>query len=245
MKIETYLKNKELKKEPEFRKLCVTCLQPGFSCYCSAIKKFDPKIKIVILIHPIEVKRRIATGRMASLCLENSELIQGQDYSENKRVNELLDPQSYCPIVLYPGKKSLDVSLISDLKSTFEIHVNFTSDKEIVLFVIDGTWATAKKTMYQSKNLIPLPQICFTPKQKSQFKVRKQPHEKCLSTIEAIYQTLDLIGPLVGFDIQAQEHQKLLEVFNAMVARQLEFVEEARTIDSPTRYRKPQLMKEL
>ena len=48
-------------------------MQPEFGCYCRHIKKFDPKIKFIILIHPIELKRRIATAAGPNFSLREAD----------------------------------------------------------------------------------------------------------------------------------------------------------------------------
>lgn len=222
--------------EAKFRNLCTTCLQPEFGCYCSEVQKIDSKIKFVILIHPIEHKRRIATGRMSHLCLENSELITGQDYTQNSRVNEILADSSHSHRILYPGKKSLN---LSEVRVSSGIPSIFEAGKSPVVFVIDGTWATAVKTLRQSQNLWDVPQICFTPTQLSQFRVRKQPAKECVSTIEAIHQTIELLGGTVGFPVEQRQHDKLLHVFNYMVERQLEFIRKASENQNFSAYRRP------
>ena len=222
MNIETFKQRREALREaqPQYRNLCKQCLQPGFSCYCHHIQKLDPKIKFMILIHPMEMRRRIATGRMSHLCLENSELIQGLDYSNDAKVNEVLSDPQYQPAVLYPGPLSKNITKLSiEEKSSL-----FDSKKTPVIFVIDGTWATARKTMRLSENIRHLPRLCFTPQQESQFRVRKQPKAECVSTIEAIHHLIDLLGDRPGFSVANKEHQRLLYVFNKMVERQIEFV---------------------
>lgn len=224
-----------LEERPKYRELCAQCTQPVFSCYCPHIQKFDPKIKFVILIHPIEVKRRIATGRMSHLCLENSELIAGQDYSQNRRVNEILQDSTLHTMILYPGRESYNLSAILADKPKPIFH----EGKTPTLFVIDGTWATARKTMRLSQNLKAVPRICFTPPGLSQFRVRKQPKPECYSTIEAIHYSIELLAAHVGFETHLREHDKLLYVFDKMVERQLEFVREAHENPKSTSYRRP------
>lgn len=221
---------------PTFRELCTTCLQPQFGCYCPHIQTFDAKINFVILIHPIEVKRRIATGRMSHLCLKNSHLIMGQDYSNNNQVNHLIDDKTHHSVILYPGPRSQNLSPLSaDERAQL-----FPTDKKLRIFVIDGTWATAKKMVRQSQNLQALPQISFSPSKPSTFRVRKQPDPACYSTIEAIHHTIELVGHSQGFDTQSREHDKLMRVFDAMVERQLDFIRKAEDKPAHLRYRRDQ-----
>ena len=168
-------------------------------------------MRFVILNHPIEMKRRIATGRMSHLCLEKSWLIVGHDYTHNPQVNAIIANPAFHCVILYPGQRSVNLSPLSrpDRRALFP------RDKELVIFVIDGTWATARQTAWQSQNLKSLPRVCFTPPAPSNFRVRKQPRPECFSTIEAIHHTIELLGD------GSRRHDVLLDVFNRMVDRQV------------------------
>lgn len=206
----------------KFRGLCLTCLRPPLTCYCKHVAPFDPQLKFVILIHGREAQKRIATGRIAHLCLKNSELIQGYDYSDNDRVNELIHSEAYQPFVLYPGENSLDLG-----KLDFSQRETFVqAGKQVLIFVIDGTWTTARKTMLRSKNLQRLPRICFEPSRPSRFRLRKQPKPNFFSTIEAIHQTIELFGK---YDPKQGEHNRLLDVFDQMVEQQIELSKRPKT----------------
>jgi DTW domain-containing protein YfiP len=222
----TEYKQKKIKlnlQAPKYRIICKSCNQPEFSCFCSCIKKFNPQINFVILIHPIEASRRIATGRMSNLCLENSYLIKGQDYTNNSLVNQLIADTDYESMILYPGQQSRNLTF---MEQSEKIKV-FNPNKKLRIFVIDGTWATAKKMVRQSLNLHSLPRICFSSKSESTFRVRKQPRPGCFSTIEAIHHTIELLGAQNGFDLESRKHDNLLTVFDSMVETQLRFIAEA------------------
>lgn len=239
MDLQSFLQRREAIRlaQRRHRNLCVRCMQPQFGCFCVHIRKFDPHIKFIILIHPIELKRRIATGRMAHLCLENSELLVGHDYTDNARVNELIANTKYQPAVLYPGRMSLNLSSLSAPEKASL----FASQNTPLLFVIDGTWATARKTMHLSKNLRKLPRLSFTPPSQSQFLVRKQPAAECLSTIEAIYQLIGQLGSRPGFDVSEKKHESLIYVFKKMVDRQLDFIKTFEMTQQYT-YRRPRML---
>ncbi len=226
-------------EKKKYRTLCNQCSQPNFSCYCSEIQKFDPLINFVILIHPIEAKRRIATGRMSHLSLQNSYLIKGQDYSNNVLVNERIADAKCHSIILYPGHLSKN---ISELKLEQRAQL-FPQDKKLQIFVIDGTWATARKMIRQSHNLQALPRISFTPPAPSNFRVRKQPNSSCFSTIEAIHHTIDLLGLTQGFLTADRNHDSLLRTFNFMVENQLEFIRNSNSNLRETNYRREGQMK--
>lgn len=237
MNKQQYLLNqkKRAQEAPVYRNRCISCLQPDFSCYCQLIQKVDPKIKFVILIHPLEVRRRIATGRMAHLCLENSELLMGQDYTQNQRVNEIMADPLFQSVILYPGPKSINLTTQFDQAQK----LLFSCPKKLAVFVIDGTWATARKTMRLSQNLKLLPRVGFIPPGPSQFRVRKQPRPECYSTIEAIHYSIELLGSGVGFDITSRQHDQLQDIFKKVVDRQMSFTEEAEKNPKANRYLRP------
>ncbi len=198
------------------REFCWRCRQTEAGCYCKNLRAFDPQIEFVVLIHKIEARRRIATGRMSHLILRHSHLIEGDQFECHSGVNELISDSRFFSVVLYPGAGSFDIS-----NSTAAEHSNFVPrGKKLLIFVIDGTWATARRTMRLSPNLLRLPRICFSPRRESQFKVRQQPAPHCLSTLEAIHHTIELLGASQGFDVASRVHDRMLEAFTFMVEKQ-------------------------
>lgn len=170
----------------------------------------------MILIHAREAQKRIATGRISHLCLKDSELIQGYDYSDNLRVNELIQDNNYQCYVLYPGADSINIS------NSQTQQLVLPEGKRLLIFVIDGTWTTARKTMQRSKNLQKIQKICFIPQKPSEFKLRKQPKPNFYSTIEAIHETIEILGTISNYNVTAGTHHRLLEVFKYMVEQQIE-----------------------
>lgn len=202
---------------PVFRQLCTTCRQPDFSCFCVWLKPFDPRMDFIILTHPIELKRRIATGRMSHLSLKNSQLIVGHDYTGNRALNRVLNDSDRHCVMLYPGRLSKNLSPLENA----DRRALFPEDKRLTILVIDGTWSTARKMVHLSQNLREVPRICFTPPTPSNFRVRRQPRAECYSTIEAIHHTVELLGPAMGLS-DGRPQDVLLNVFDRMVDRQIE-----------------------
>jgi DTW domain-containing protein YfiP len=201
------------------RVLCLRCLRPETTCYCREVQPIRSRFQFVLLQHPLEHRNGIGTARMTHHCLENSKLILGTDFDDNPQIRELLvNPDNYC-VVLYPGQNSINISL----ESTTETEGRFPAGKNWIIFVIDGTWFCAKKMLRRSPQLSLLPQICFTPKTGSEYKIRQQPHAQCLSTIEAVHHLIEVLDPQVN-------PANLLEVFRGMVARQLKFFQHQLTL---------------
>ncbi len=220
MNIKSYIKKKQDEK-PKFREdrtLCVDCWQPRFNCFCLVIEKFDPKIEFVILIHPLESSRRIATGRMSYLSLKDSHIIRGGQFSDNPQLNALLSEPGFQNIILSPGTEATN---LTDLANT-KIYKEFPKNKKLRIFVLDGTWSNAGKMFKQTPELHKLKKYFFVPDKPSNIRVRKQPNEKCYCTLEAIHHIIELLGPCKGFDVNSRLHDNLLRPFNWMVEHQIE-----------------------
>ena len=165
-------------------------------------------------MHPIEAYRqRTGTGRLASLSLKNSEIIIGEIFDDNRRTQQLISDPSYFPMVLFPGRDA-------SFAETFDYRES-AENRELLIFLIDGTWDQAKKMMFHSKTLQILPRLTFSRKYRSNFKIKKQPADYCLSTIES---TCYLIRELQKSQICPPEADTdvLLSVFNRMVRFQID-----------------------
>lgn len=193
---------------------CLKCFRPLKTCYCRFIKEVDPEIKFIFLMHPVEAYRqRTGTGRLASLSLKNSEIIIGESFDKNKRVCELLSDQSYFPLILYPGK-------ISFYAETF----NFSDkgeNRKLLIFLIDGTWKQARKIMFHSRILKNIPRITFRRRYHSKFRIKKQPADYCLSTIESAYYLIKELRKS-GFCGRNSDPEPLMAVFERMVQFQID-----------------------
>ncbi|MBS1958156.1 MAG: DTW domain-containing protein [Bdellovibrionales bacterium] len=215
--IQDYLERRRLRLlDAQAQRFCQRCLRPTGHCFCAEIRAIDPGIEFAILVHPIERRRKIATGRMAHLSLKNSHFISGHDFTDNARVNAFITNSAYQCVVMYPGPQALKIDEPGATRSSF-----FDSGKKLTVFVIDGTWHTARRTLRDSKNLQQLRRICFSSIEPSLFRVRKQPAPECFSTIEAIHRTIELLGPRYGFDVSTREHDQILRPFHWMVDIQI------------------------
>ena len=218
MNKETYLeKRRQASAVLCNRTYCSRCRKPLKTCYCAQINSFTSSVHFVILIHPAEVKRSVASGRMTHLCLSNSMLIEGLDFSANAQVDALIqDPFNFC-VLLFPDQDAVNLSAFDKAQRQDFV----PQDKRLLVFVLDGTWDNAKSMKRLSSNLRDLPRICFEPPQASEFReVRKQPHAQCFSTIEAVHHLIQL------FDHDSIEPaETMLAAFRFMVNQQVAFAE--------------------
>ncbi len=189
-------------------------MQPSITCICKHVNTLQTKTRFIILMHPKEYKKeRNGTGRMTKLQLENSEIIVGVDFTNNKRVNELLENSA--SFLLYPGNDSFN---LSTEKST---EVNSFIGDNANIFILDGTWPCARKMIKLSQNLQALKRVSFDNTIKSKFIIKQQPEPLCLSTIESVYTVLNL---LKEGNVEQCETKDFLLPFEKMIENQVEFI---------------------
>ncbi|HLD22685.1 MAG TPA: tRNA-uridine aminocarboxypropyltransferase [Sulfuricurvum sp.] len=196
----------------EGREKCYQCYRPISSCMCAHIRPIITQTKFVILMHPKEFKKtKNGTGRLTHLSLPNSELYIDIDFSEHTAINALInDPKNLC-YVLYPGKNSLNLN-----QEKVE-----AEGKRVVIFIIDSTWPCSVKMLRLSKNIQNLPRLSFTHSKSSQFRIKEQPKEFCLSTIESTLSVLELLHEQGIERIEEGAFVDFLDPFTSMVEYQI------------------------
>lgn len=195
------------------RAWCLRCRRPGSVCLCDQITVLTPRTRFVFLMHPKEDRKiKNGTGRLAHLSLAGSELHIGVDFREHARVNALIaDPRLACRL-LYPRASGASDEPAGEL----------ADDRLPVLFVLDGTWACAKKMMRLSTNLHGLPRLSIDVDRPSGFRTKYQPDPACLGTIEAVDRTLLALGREGLEDWGPAESEALLRPFERMIQMTLE-----------------------
>lgn len=159
----------------------------------------------------------IGTAHMASLCLENSELHTGIAWQDSAVLERAVSDPSRPAALLYPGEGAFDV-------------VKDPPKGPITLIVVDGTWWQAKKLVQKNPLLANLPRYAFTPEAPSEYRIRREPRESYVSTIEALSLVL---GALEG---DPERFRAMLVPFRKMIDTQIEHTEKFR--DRGSRHKK-------
>lgn len=142
-------------------------------------------------MHPKEFKReKAATGRLTHLCLVNSEIFMGIAFDAHDQVQALLHDPNNAPVLLYPGPDALNLSEADATTIAQLLALDTPPGRQLVVFVLDATWALGRKMLRLSPSLQRLPRIMFTPAAPSRFVIKQQPHANCLSTLEATHELL-------------------------------------------------------
>jgi DTW domain-containing protein YfiP len=200
------------------RVTCYRCFWPQPLCWCGSITPIATRTRLVFLMHPKEWKQeKAATGRLTHLCLNNSEIRMGVNFDENEEVQAILRDPANFPVLLYPGREALNLSAAGapDLAAFAQQR----GDRQLVVLLLDATWALGRKMLNSSPSLQRLPRVMFVPTAPSRYVIKQQPHPGCLSTLEATHELLTALEH-AGLDHYERPTQ-LLDLFARMQDFQL------------------------
>jgi DTW domain-containing protein len=206
------------------RVTCDACRRPAEFCYCALLPRLAPRTQVLILQHPRERAVAIGTARMAHLSLSGSRLLQGVFFDEHPALAPLLDDEDVA--LLFPGAGARPLE-------------DWVRRPPHTLIIPDGTWSQAKKLLRVNPALARVPRLSYRPPAPGNYRIRKEPADDCLATIEAIAAVL---GALEG---DPAAYAALLTPFDDMVARQLAAAATARLHRRRQRRRPPTPLVEL
>ena len=193
---------------------CYKCYKSANSCLCKYTREIDAGIKFVFLMHPKEAKRqRTGTGNLAHISLIDSEIIVGLDFSENKRLQELLNDEKYYPVMMFPGDDAWNAK-----KEGF---AGALGNKKLLVLILDATWFCAKKMIDKNPFLLELPKFSFFGNYESIFTFKREPKPEYISTIESCYYLIKEMQS-VGLVEKSVEPEPLMDVFKKMITFQIQ-----------------------
>jgi len=185
------------------RETCFRCFRPASVCFCKEVPILPTRTKVLILQHPREEFMPIGTARMASLCLPQSSLLVGTSFDRHPEVEAALSDPTRQAVLLWPGGDARDLALEPPQGPT-------------TLIVVDGTWALAKKLVRVNPRIASLPRYSLTPPRPSEYRIRSEPKDTCVSTIEAV---MFALGLLEG---DPERFASMMNPFREMVDAQIE-----------------------
>jgi DTW domain-containing protein YfiP len=178
-------------------------------------------------MHRKEQRDRLGTGtgRLSHLMLKNSRLFVGLEFENNPEIQKLLHDETIFPCVLYPEKNAMDISSAEGINSL----KTMINGKSLLVFVLDGSWACVRNIIRANPTIAQLPNISFSTGRKSEYGFKKQPHENCLSTLEATHELICLLeNSQLAFARPPGSQKNLLTLFEKFVAFQSNFARELR-----------------
>lgn len=197
---------------PKMRDICSDCLRPKVVCWCPFLpeKPLSPKCTIIILQHPAEEKRCLRTAHMLSLSIAQNKctIYKGKKFPQIKHEGLATILSSSNTLLLYPANNAQDISELQPLSENSSDHFN--------IVLIDGTWPQAKTIFNNSPMLHNLKRFKLTQYKGSEYVVRTQPTEGCLSTLETAAHVLSYLEQDPSY------HNVLVKPLTALCTFQLE-----------------------
>lgn len=154
-------------------------------CICPDLKPLDLSTKITFLMHVRENSLTTNTARLMHLLTKGSEIhYRG---SPDGPLNWTPEKTEYFPLFLFPSEDARDLGEVAT-----EIHQN-QPDAKIHLIVPDGNWKQCAKTKKRSESLHSIQSVKIPEGRLSEFLLRTEPREECVSTFEAVARALGVL----------------------------------------------------
>lgn len=181
------------------RKRCYQCFRPLPLCFCEAIPQIDNRTEVLILQHLGERAHAFNTARIVKKALRRCRLIT----DHNRRFDSNHLPIQASAGLLYPSADALALNELCP------------AERPEQLVVIDGTWSQAKTIVRDVLQLRDLPCYRLAPTQPGRYRIRREPDEQSLSTLEAVVAALGTLEPDIN------DLHLLQSAFDQMVEDQL------------------------
>lgn len=179
------------------RPVCYRCFRPRAQCYCDEVEPIDNRTRVLILQHPREQFHPLGTARIVGSCLQNVCVTVVRATLPPPLVTGGFRPGS---ALLYPGPASRDLRSLAP------------AERPKTLVVLDGTWHHAR-TMYRDHAALrQLPQVSFVPRRPTEYRVRREPHEAYVSTVEAVAATLEALEPGLSCSSMLAAFRKMIDL---------------------------------
>jgi len=225
------------------RVVCGKCLRPGRVCLCAFFPPDGPidtsrGTRVVILQHPMEAKKALATARLAPHVIRRASVITGRRLrrstvptdSAREAVFRALDEGTLW--VVFPGAGAAPFSEREVEESGTSLAASQEESKGggVTLLLLDGTWKQGKEmftALYEDKHdgeafrrapLVYLSPQCLQRPLEDAGLLRKEPAPGCVSTLEAVAEALFHIEG--RDDAAAKVREAIIRVYDALVGFQ-------------------------
>ncbi|XP_004686709.1 PREDICTED: DTW domain-containing protein 2 [Condylura cristata] len=178
----------ELPVEPARRRPeCSRCSRPQKVCLCPFLPLHPLHISthLYIIQHPAEESKVLRTVPLLAACLpqDKCKVKIGRRFSEERDPELSAICRKSDTLILYPGAEAANLE-------------EFILDSPVypsTIIIIDGTWSQAKDIFYKN-SLFRLPkQVQLKTSISSQYVIRTQPTNRCLSTLECAAVALSIL----------------------------------------------------
>jgi DTW domain-containing protein YfiP len=169
------------------------------------VEPFTAHTNILLLQHPHERKKYYSTSKIVTRAITNLRLLRGLEFEPGQIERAVA---GHRPYLLFPSRTASDCAAVE-------------LDRSSTVIVVDGTWDEAGKIVFRNPQLKDLPCLTFSAPLRSNYRIRKQPRQHYLSTLESIAHLLRINAAAKG--IPTANYDRLLEGFDRMVEQQLQY----------------------
>lgn len=183
---------------------CPSCFLHEELCVCGEIRPVETRTRLVLLMHAQERFKPSNTGRLALLCLPNSEVrYRGLSDGTPLSLEGLVDESHETWLLhLSPEAEELTPELAASVK------------KPVRLLVPDGTWSQASRLGSKLARELPVKHVKLRSDAPSLYRLRSEHHPDGMATFEAIARVL---GVLEGREVRSEMER----IFRIMTDRVL------------------------
>lgn len=161
---------------------CPGCEIGRSLCFCALIPQILLQTRVIILMHTSEEVLPSNTARLAAKSLTNSEI----------RINGRIGDRLSSVGLIEAGRQSL---LLYPSQHATELTTDFVADlaKPVNLIVPDGKWRQTQKFTRRESALEGIPHVKVSAGEPSKYRLRTQPNDRSLCTLEAIARALGVL----------------------------------------------------
>lgn len=178
----------ELPVEPAKRRPeCSRCSRPQKVCLCPFLPAHPLHISthLYIIQHPAEENKVLRTVPLLAACLpqDKCKVKIGRRFSEERDPELSTVCRKSGTLILYPGAEAANLE-------------EFILDSPVypsTIIIIDGTWSQAKDIFYKNSLFRHPKQVQLKTSISSQYVIRMQPTNRCLSTLECAAVALSIL----------------------------------------------------
>ncbi|NXE22978.1 DTWD2 protein, partial [Ardeotis kori] len=164
----------------ERRPECGRCSRPQKVCLCPFLPVHPLKVStcLYIIQHPAEESRVLRTVPLLAACLppDKCKILVGRRFSEDRYPELATVCRNPDTLILYPGAEAANLEEVAVMSSS-----------PSVMIIIDGTWRKKYLVCYTELFIsveFAIFQVQLKPDISSQYVIRTQPTNTCLSTLE-------------------------------------------------------------
>lgn len=193
---------------------CSRCCLRADICVCADIPRVVTRTRVVLVMHAAEASKPSNTGRLAHLCLPNSEIRLRGERGEPLSLTGLVDGEYETLLLrLSPESVELNTEFVAGLR------------RPVRLLVPDGTWSQASSAGARLARALPgVRQVRLTTGGRpSTYRLRTEHHPDGMATFEAIQRALEVLEGGAAADPArvAAVREPMERIFRIMVDRVL------------------------